>query len=97
MGKVEAACTARRVVRQVGGWMIGLFLIGLLPGINNWGHGGGLVAGIALGFLLGYRERIREQYFHKALAGVCVVATILVLGWVLLFGLGLRLGFARLV
>jgi rhomboid protease GluP len=59
-----------------------LFIFGLLvPGINNWGHGGGILAGIGLGYLLGYQERKRENLFHKILAGACAVATVLVLIW----------------
>lgn len=33
--------------------------IGLSPGIDNWGHLGGLVAGVALSFWLGPRYRLR--------------------------------------
>jgi rhomboid protease GluP len=67
---------------QVGGWIIGLALFGfLVPGINNWAHGGGVLAGVALGFLLGYQERSRETLTHKTVAGGCVVLTALALLW----------------
>ena len=59
-----------------------LFIFGfVVRGINNWGHGGGILAGIALGFLLGYQERKKENLFHKSLAGVCAVSTIVILAW----------------
>ena len=30
--------------KQIGGWIVFLFIFGLIvPGINNWGHGGGIV------------------------------------------------------
>ena len=44
--------------RQVGGWVIALFIFGILvPGINNWGHGGGLVSGALLAVVFGYQEK----------------------------------------
>ena len=62
--------------------VITLFIFGfLVPGINNWGHGGGMVAGAALAYLLGYRERKRETPGHRTLAIACGVVTILVLAW----------------
>jgi rhomboid protease GluP len=63
-------------------WVVFLFVFGfVVPGINNWGHGGGLLAGIGLGFLLGYREKRRENILHKLLARSCALATLLVLAW----------------
>ena len=68
--------------REVGGWVIGLFLFGLImPGINNWGHGGGIIGGIVLGMLLGYNERRPETHIHHALALFCAVATVGALAW----------------
>jgi rhomboid protease GluP len=65
--------------------VISLFVFGLIfPGINNWGHGGGLLGGIIVGALLGYKERRRENSFDQALALLCGLATIAVLGWAIL-------------
>lgn len=75
------------VYRQVGGWLIGIFLIGLMPGINNWGHGGGLLAGLALGYLLKYSDRRRENYVDRLLAYGCVLCTALVLAWAVGFSI----------
>jgi rhomboid protease GluP len=81
-GKSRGGTYGQAIFRQIGGWAIGLFVFGLLmPGINNWAHGGGGIAGVMLGLLLGYRERRRESFFHRLLAGLCVAATVLVLGW----------------
>ena len=77
--------------RQIGGWAVGLLLFGfLVPGINNWGHGGGILGGVIIGFLLGYQERRREDLFHKLLAGGCVVVTVVILGWAVVSGIYLR-------
>ena len=79
-GKSRGGVYGHAVYRQIGGWAVGLFLFGLLvPSINNWGHGGGILAGALLGFLLGYQEKVREKFFHKAIAGICLILTILVL------------------
>lgn len=69
------------VYSQVVGWLIGLFLIGLAPGINNWAHGGGIIGGIILAAILGYSERRPEGFGHKALAGICALGTLAALVW----------------
>jgi rhomboid protease GluP len=82
-GKSRGGVYGNMIYKQVVGWVVGLFLLGLLARgiINNWGHGGGLVAGVLLGFLLGYAERRKENIVHKTIAGICLIATILTLGW----------------
>ena len=80
-GKSRGGTYGQAIYKQMSGWILGLLLLGFLPGINNWGHGGGIGAGVALGFLLGYRERVRENLIHKILAAICVVSTIAVLAW----------------
>jgi rhomboid protease GluP len=56
----------------------------IIPGINNWAHGGGIVGGILLGWLLGYEGRSRETTLHTALALLCAIATVAALGWAVL-------------
>ena len=64
------------------GWIVGLVIFGLLiPGINNWAHGGGVLAGILLGFLLGYQDRRPETMMHRVLGAACILLTIAVLLW----------------
>ncbi|RPJ10384.1 MAG: hypothetical protein EHM37_13245 [Deltaproteobacteria bacterium] len=66
-------------------WAIIMFVFGMIvPGINNWGHGGGLAAGALLGFILGYHEKKRESSFQKTLAAGCLVITAAVLVWAVL-------------
>jgi len=84
-GKSRGGTYGQAIYKQVSGWVLGLFLFGLLvPGINNWGHGGGLGAGIGLGFLLGYQERTRQNLVHKILAATCIASTVAVLAWAVL-------------
>jgi len=81
-GKSRGGTYGQAIYKQISGWVLMLFIFGfMVPGINNWGHGGGIVGGIVLGYFLGYQERSRENLFHKSLAGVCVVLTVAVLAW----------------
>lgn len=81
-GKSRGGLYGKALYKQISMWVIFLFVFGfVVPGINNWGHGGGLLAGICLGFLLGYREKRRENIFHKLLAGSCALTTLVVLAW----------------
>lgn len=83
-GKSRGGSYGASVYRELGGWVVSIFIFGLVfPGINNWGHGGGLVGGALLGMLLGYGERRRETVVHRILAFVCAGATVLLLARVL--------------
>lgn len=87
-GKSRGGAYGQSVFSQVGGWALGIALFGfLVPGINNWGHGGGIVAGIFLAWLLGYRERRAETFTHRLAAICCFFATALILGWSLIRGI----------
>lgn len=79
-GKSRGGSYGTAVSREVSGWLISLFVFGLImPGINNWGHGGGVVGGIALAKLLGYSERRPQTALHHLLAIGCLLVTVLVL------------------
>ncbi|MBW2636764.1 MAG: rhomboid family intramembrane serine protease [Deltaproteobacteria bacterium] len=81
-GKSRGDFYGHIIYKQVMGWVIGIAIFGfLIPGINNWGHGGGIIAGIILGFLLGYSDRKPEQHLHRVLAILCFLFTALVLLW----------------
>jgi rhomboid protease GluP len=84
-GRSRGGAYGSAVYREVSGWVISLALFGLLlPGINNWGHGGGLVGGVVLGMLLGYEDKRRESTLHHVLAVLCALATVGVLCWAVL-------------
>lgn len=81
-GKSRGGAYGSSVYREVSGWVISIFVFGLIfPGINNWGHGGGIIGGIIIGALLGYNERRPENHFDQVLALLCGVVTVCVLGW----------------
>lgn len=81
-GRDSGGAYGRSVYREVSGWVVSLLIFGLIvPGINNWGHGGGMIGGMLLGRLLGYGDRVRETASHTALALLCAVATAAALGW----------------
>ncbi len=87
-GKSRGGVYGKNIFSQIGGWALGIALFGfLVPGINNWGHGGGMAVGALLAYLLGYREKKRETFSHKVLAMGCVVGTGLILAWSCLNGI----------
>ena len=64
-GKSRRGDFGRTVFHQIGNWAVGLFIFGFLVlGINNWGHGGGMVSGALCWALLGYREKFDQNTLH---------------------------------
>jgi len=81
-GKSRGGIYGQTIYKQVLAWAIGIFAFGLLmPGINNWAHGGGLAGGILFGFLFGYRERREENLADRGLAAACALLTAGILVW----------------
>jgi rhomboid protease GluP len=92
-GRSRGGVYGATVFREVSGWVISLVLFGfIMPGINNWAHGGGILGGAILGMALGYEERNRENAFHRLMALVCAGATVGVLGWSAFVVVALRMG-----
>jgi len=90
-GKSRGGSYGQAIYRQVGTWVVVLFIFGfLVPGINNWGHGGGLVFGALLGFLLGYDDSKREQLQHRLIGVLCLFATVAVLLWAVITSFAYR-------
>ncbi|MCF8093030.1 MAG: rhomboid family intramembrane serine protease [Desulfotignum sp.] len=72
-GRSRGGPWGQRVYQQTSGWIISLAVIGfLLPNINNWGHGGGLLGGMAMGWILGYNDKRAEGSIDQILA-VCLM------------------------
>jgi rhomboid protease GluP len=81
-GRSRGGVYGAMVFREVSGWVVGLVLFGfIMPGINNWAHGGGILGGAILGMFLGYEERNAENVSHRLLALLCAGATVGVLVW----------------
>lgn len=79
-GKNRGGVYGQAVYRQVGGWAVSIALFGMLvPGINNWAHGGGMVCGILLGLMMGYQERKKENMRHRLLGSLCLAGTGIIL------------------
>jgi rhomboid protease GluP len=90
-GKSRGGTYGTALYKQVGLWVVLMAVFGfMVPGINNWGHGGGILGGLLLGYLLGYSERKRENAWHKSLAALCLIATALILVWAVLTSLYYR-------
>jgi rhomboid protease GluP len=90
-GKSRGGVYGQAVYRQLGGWAIAIFLFGfLVPGINNWGHGGGMIAGALLAFGMGYNEKRPATFLHRLIFFACLAATLLTLVWALGSGIYYR-------
>jgi rhomboid protease GluP len=91
-GKSRGGAFGQAVFRQIGNWAVGLAIFGLLvPGIDNWGHGGGMVSGAICAALLGYREKSAQNTLHHLAAGILVLATAGVLLWAVFSGFYIRI------
>jgi len=86
-GKSRGGYYGEAIYKQAMGWVVGLIIFGIIiSGINNWAHGGGLVSGIALAFLLGYNDRKRESSGDRLIALACITVTAAILLWAVLSG-----------
>ncbi len=87
-GKSRGGIYGQRIFKDLYSWVIILALFGfIVPGINNWAHGGGVAAGIAIGYMLGYKEVKKETLLHRSLYVICIAATLLSIGWAVLSAL----------
>ncbi len=85
-GKSRGGILGETVYRQTFGWVIFIILFGILvPNVNNWGHGGGLVSGIILGWILRYNERSVENKSHEIISILFMGLTFCTLLWSLVF------------
>jgi len=81
-GKTRGGSYGEAIFKQALGWVVGLIIFGFLfQGINNWAHGGGLLSGLLLAYLMGYNDRKPESAWSKILAYACMLITAGVLIW----------------
>ncbi|MHB8137370.1 MAG: rhomboid family intramembrane serine protease [Smithellaceae bacterium] len=81
-GKSRGGSYGEAIYKQALGWVVGLIIFGFIfSGINNWAHGGGLLSGLLLAFLLGYNDRKPESAWSKILAYACILITAGALIW----------------
>jgi rhomboid protease GluP len=87
-GKSRGGSYGEAIYKQAMGWVIGLIFFGLIfPGIDNWAHGGGLLSGILLAFLMGYNDNKQETAWNKLLAYACILLTAAILIWAVISSL----------
>lgn len=81
-GKSRGGSYGEAIYKQAIGWVIGLIIFGFLfSGINNWAHGGGLLSGLLIAYLLGYNDQKMESAWSKILAYGCILITAGALLW----------------
>ena len=91
-GKSRGGAYGTALYKQVGMWVVIMFMFGFaVPGINNWGHAGGIVSGALLGYFFGYNDRRRETALHRTLSLVCLAGTAGILAWAIITSLYYRL------
>lgn len=56
---------SQRILRNLGQVLLINLIIGLSPGIDNWGHLGGLIGGVALGWFGGIQYRLVGDVFSN--------------------------------
>ncbi len=84
-GKSRGGFYGEQIYRQAMGWVVGLVLFGLFfSGINNWAHGGGLLSGIFIAFLTGYRDRTKEKPLHRLMGTASILLTAAILLWAII-------------
>lgn len=84
-GKSRGDYYGEAIFKQAMGWVVGLVIFGLIfPGINNWAHGGGLLSGAGLAFLMGYNDNKQESAWIKLSAYACILLTAAILIWALM-------------
>ncbi|MBF0102302.1 MAG: rhomboid family intramembrane serine protease [Desulfobacterales bacterium] len=67
----------QQLFREVIEWIVSIAVIGMIiPKINNWAHGGGLLTGIFLGFLLRHSPNQDENRFYQLTAWGCIITII---------------------
>jgi rhomboid protease GluP len=90
-GKSRGGFYGEQIYRQAMGWVIGLVFFGLFfPGINNWAHGGGLLSGILIAFLTGYRDRRQESLAHRTIGTASLWLTAAILTWAVIQAIVMR-------
>lgn len=81
-GKSRGGFYGNAIFHQAMGWVMGLVLFGFfVRGINNWAHGGGIISGIAIAFLIGYRDRKPETWTHRLFGTGSILLTAVILFW----------------
>jgi rhomboid protease GluP len=76
LGKSVGGYSGQTVFRQIGTWALGIFAFGfLVPGINNWGHAGGLIGGILVAAALRHRRLAPDNQAANLLGAFCATAT----------------------
>jgi rhomboid protease GluP len=94
-GKSRGGSYGEAIYKQALGWVVGLIFFGLIiSGINNWAHGGGILSGILLAFLMGYNDNKKESAWNKLLAYACILLTAAILTWAVISSLLPAIGVA---
>jgi rhomboid protease GluP len=77
-GKHRGGSFGESISKQFLTYAIVIFIMGfLMSGINNWAHAGGFIGGYLTAMLLRYNENKPETAFHRNLAALAIIVTII--------------------
>ena len=77
-GRRRGGTFGSAMYRQMGTWAIILFLFGFfMPGVNNFAHAGGFLAGYISATILGFNEIKKETGMHRLLGLLMIIITVL--------------------
>ena len=84
-GRHRGGTFGSNLFRQMLIWVVIAFAFGFLGrGIDNWGHFGGLIGGIAAAWLLGYQERRRQSLSNHLLAAGLILFVVICFSFMLI-------------
>lgn len=87
-GRKRGGVIGNAVFRQVAMWAAVMFLFGfMMSGVNNWAHGGGFVGGYLSAYWIGFHEIKKETVWHKLLAILCALITVICFVFAFIFGI----------
>lgn len=77
-GKQRGGYFGEAIYRQAGLYAVMFFVFGfMMSGVDNFAHGGGFIGGFLVAMLVGFSEHRREALWHKLLAILLVIGTLM--------------------
>ena len=94
-GRTRGGFFGQNIYKQTGIWAIVLFAFGLImPGVDNFAHGGGFIGGYLTAMLVSFTENYHEKTWHQYLGLGLIIITVLAFGFHIISFLYFKLAYA---